>query len=108
MKDFLLSLLTPENIAWAVGALMTVAAGFVGTKEIRRRRIALAAYYAFNIVKDLADETPGPDALDKVAAGLKAADDYMKANGWRALKPGEAELAKLSIKAFRGAEASPK
>lgn len=103
MKEQILSLLTAQNIAVAVGVLVSVLGFFLGSSELRRRRVALAVFHAFHIAEDIANETPGEDAFDKVAAGLKAADDYMKANGWRALKPGEAEVAKLQFKSMNAA-----
>lgn len=81
----------------AIGALM-------GTNEIRRRRVALAVYHAFHIVEDLSKETD-TTVDDKIAAGLKAADEYLIANGWRALKPGEQPVAKLGFKSLNGASA---
>lgn len=90
------------GIATMVTVLFTIIAMLV-TSEVRRRQVALAVYHAFHIVEDIAAETPGTDALDKVAAGLKSADDYLKANGWRPLKPGEQAVAKLGFTSLNGA-----
>src|SRR5690554_5402193 len=102
MTDFLLSLLTPENIAWAVTAILGLVAGLIGANVVRRRRIALATYHAFHIVQDIADETPGKDAADYIAAALKAANDYMVKNGWRPLKEGEKALVEVGVQSLKG------
>lgn len=101
----LLDLLFSEKglglLAVIVGALGTI----IGTTEIRRRRIALAVYHAFHVVEDVSKETE-TTADDKVAAGLKALDAYLLANGWRPAKPGEQEVAKLGFTALNGAAAA--
>lgn len=95
-------LFSSGGIATIVTVLFSVVAMLV-TSEVRRRQVALAVYHAFHIVEDIAAETPGTDALDKVAAGLKSADDYLKANGWRPLKDGEQAVAKLGFTSLNGA-----
>lgn len=101
MTELLNSLLTPAGIATAVGVLLAGLAFVLGTAEVRRRRVALAVFHAFHIVADLDDEL-GTTKLDKVREGLKAADEWMRANGWRELKPGEVEVAKLGFRALHG------
>ncbi len=44
------------------------------------------------------------DGFDKAAAGLKKVDEYMVANGWRPLKPGEVQLAQMQLQAIHGGE----
>src|SRR5688572_590680 len=100
--EVLKALLTPANIAIAVSGAVGLLGLLLGGAEVRRRRVALAVYHAFHIVEDIGREKVGDDVFDKAAAGLKAADDYMKANGWRALKPGEQEVALLGFKSLHG------
>lgn len=90
------------GLATVVTVLFSVV-GMLITTEVRRRRVALAVYHAFHIVEDASTEL-GPNAIiDKVSSGLRAADDYLKANGWRALKPGEQAVAKLGFTSLNGA-----
>lgn len=95
-------LLSPSGIATSVTLILSGVGLFVGTNEVRRRRVALAIHHGFLIAEDIAAEIPGPDAFDKVAAALKAADEFALANGWRALKPGEQTVAKLEFSALHG------
>lgn len=86
-------------------ALLGVAGFLLGSAEVRRRRVALAIYHAFHVVEDVnAEFEPGDTGskLDKVRLGLKAADDWMVANGWRPLKPGEQDVAKLGFRRLNG------
>jgi hypothetical protein len=99
------ALFSPGGITALVSVVMAGMALVVGSSEVRRRRVALATYHAFHIVEDLDTEAPGP-ALDKVKTGLEAADKYMLANGWRALKPGEQEVAKMGFQSLNGLAAS--
>lgn len=94
-------LLSPSGIAMLVGAVGSVLGLVLGADVVRRRRVALAAYHAFHIVEDLASETDNK-VDDKVAEGLKALDAYLVANGWRPLKPGETEVAKLTFTSLNG------
>lgn len=105
MKDILLSLLTPTNIAWALGAAATLAGGLTWFSKDRKRRVALAVYHAFHIVEDIAAETEGEDAFDKAAVGLQKADEFLVANGWRPLKPGEQTVAGLTFKSMNAQKA---
>jgi len=97
-------LLSPSGIATAVSLIFAGLGLVLGTSEVRRRRVALAVHHGFLIAEDIAAETPGQDVVDKIAAALKAADDYALANGWRALKPGEQARAKLEFTSLNGAQ----
>lgn len=97
-------LLSPTGIATAISLILGGIGLILGTSEVRRRRVALAIHHGFMIAEDIAAETPGEDAVDKIAAALKAADQYALANGWRALKPGEVAVAKIEFSALNGAQ----
>lgn len=96
-------LFTPEAL---VGAAVTLIGGiFGGAKWLSARRkklIALATYHAFHMTEDACNETEGEDVFDKVKFALMKADEYMVANGWRPLKPGEVTRAKLGFQALHG------
>ncbi|WNZ59879.1 hypothetical protein QEG98_28155 [Myxococcus sp. MxC21-1] len=101
------SLLTPTAIGTALGVLVGAVGLFgAGTwlTATRKRRIALAFHHAYNIVEDVAAEDPKENFADKAAKGLKLADDWLKANGWRPLKPHEQALAKMEFSAMHGAQ----
>jgi hypothetical protein len=101
MDKLLELILSPSGLVTAVGLVLTGLSFLLGSSEVRRRRVALATYHAFHIVEDM--DTERADAkLDKAVEGLKAADDWMKAHGWRPLKPGEQEVAKLGFQALHG------
>ncbi|MCY1042687.1 hypothetical protein OV208_15285 [Corallococcus sp. bb12-1] len=103
------ALLTPANIGIALGVIASGVGLFFGGTWLttaRKRRIAMAAYHAFHIVEDVASEDPADNGLDKASRGLKVIDNWMKANGWRALKPGEQEAAKLEFRSMHGAQAA--
>lgn len=102
MKDLIISLATPGNIAIAVTGFLGLVALLFAPDALRKRRIALAVFHGYRIAVDVAAETEGQDAADIVAAALKAADEYMKANGWRPLKEGELTLAKLQVSSEAG------
>ena len=95
--------LSPAGLAMGVGAIGSVLGLIFGASEVRRRRVALGVYHAFHVVEDASAETEGTDALDKAAAGLKALNEWMVAQGWRPLKPGEEVVAKLGFTALNGA-----
>lgn len=94
--------LSPAGLAMGIGAVGSVLGIIFGVNAVRRRRVALGVYHAFHVVEDLAAETEGEDALDKATAGLKALNEWMVANGWRPLKPGEEVVAKLGFTALNG------
>lgn len=96
-------LLTPTTISIAITGILALVGLLIGSGEVRRRRVAKAVYHAYQIVNDV-DEERGDDKLDKVVFGLKAADDWMKANGWRPLKSDEVVVAKLQFQALHGEE----
>lgn len=95
------ALLSPGGIAAALAVLGSILGAILGPSEVRRRRVALGAYYAFHIVEDIDGEAQST-TLDKVAEGLKQVDAYFVANGWRPLKPGEQAVAKLQFTALNG------
>lgn len=89
-------------------AVLLLLAALLGTGAVRRRRVALATYHAFHIVEDLAAECRASGKefpyLTKAQAGLAYANEWMKANGWRPLKPGEEERAQLGFKSMHGVQ----
>lgn len=100
----LAGLLTPGNLGLALGAVLSLIGGFQFFSEKRKRIVAKAAYYAFHMVEDIGAEIDGDDAFDKTATYLKKVDEFMVANGWRPLKPGEVEVAKMSASTLHGVE----
>lgn len=96
------SFLTPTGIASAVVAILGIVGGLLHLSERRKRQIAIVTQHAFHGVYDFA-ATTDTDVDDKIAAGLKIADDWMKANGWRPLAPGEQDVVKLGFNALNGA-----
>ena len=101
------ALLTPGNIGIALGVVASGVALFAGgtwLSATRKRRVALAAYHAFPVVEDIAAEDPEENIVDKAARGLQVVDEWMRANGWRPLKPGEQELVRLEFKSLHGAQ----
>ena len=108
MLDTILSLLLDEK---TIGTVVVGLLGFVTkwvVSAVRRRNVALAVHHAFYAVEDWAAvENDGgalDKALDKVTVGLKKADEWMKVNGWRELKPHEKEVAALTFKAMHGVQ----
>lgn len=101
----LASVFTPSGIATVLGVIGTGVALFAGgdwLSERRKRRIALAAFHAYNVVEDIAAENPEDNGWDKAARGLQVVDEWMRANGWRQLKPHEQAVVKLSFSAIHG------
>lgn len=95
-------LLSPVGIMTLLGVVGS-GLGLLVKTEVRRRRVALAVYHAYHIVEDLsAEDGKDNSAMDKAATGLKMADDWMIANGWRPLKPLEQAVAKLEFKSIHG------
>lgn len=89
-----------------VGGLTLLAKVLVDEKW--RRRVASVGRIAYAMVNEataLIDDGSAADkALDKAASGLKYADDWFKANGWRPLKPDEKQVVLLQFKALHGEE----
>lgn len=100
-------LLTPGNIGIALGVVASGIGLFAGGSWLsttRKRRIALAAFHAFHMVEDIAAEDPEENIVDKAARGLEIVDEWMRANGWRSLKPGEHALVRLEFKSLHGTQ----
>lgn len=96
--------LSPGGVVSVLATLVALVGGLAWFTSRRKRLVALAAYHAFAIVEDIGNEIEGPDKFDKTAEYLKAVDKWMVAQGWRPLKPGEQEVAKLQAKVLHGAE----
>lgn len=102
--DKLLELVTPGSVGTGLGLALSALGGLAFMTQRRKRVVALAAYHAFHIVEDIGNELEGDDGFDKAAAYLKKLDEYLVANGWRPLKVGEVDAAKLTGSALHGAE----
>ena len=102
LGEFFKQFLTPTGIASAVLTVLGLIAGAAGLSAQRKRQIAIVTEHAFHAVEDFAATTETP-IDDKVALGLKKADEWMRAQGWRPLKPGEVEVVKLGFEAINGA-----
>jgi hypothetical protein len=90
-----------EGLGLLGGSVIAVLAFF----SARRKRIlAEVIEHAFHVVEDIGREKEGDDNFDKAAKALEAADDWMKAHGWRPLSPQEQKIAALELKAFHGEE----
>lgn len=100
--EFAKQFLTPQGIASAVLTVLGLIAGAAGLSAQRKRQVAIVTEHAFHCVEDFAATTES-DIDDKVALGLKKADEWMRAQGWRPLKPGEVEVVKLGFSALNGA-----
>lgn len=101
LGEFAKQFLTPQGIASVVLTVLGLIAGVAGLSAQRKRQIAIVTEHAFHGVEDFAATTE-TTVDDKVAAGLKIADEWMKAQGWRPLKPNEAEVVKLGFSALNG------
>ncbi len=100
------SLLGSLPIATVV-AVIFGALGLLKLSDKRKTIVGFAVRNAFNIVNDI-DHVRGDEKLDKAVEGLRQADEWMKANGWRVLSAEEQVLAKLSFQAMHGAELAAK
>lgn len=96
--------LTPGGLASAVAVVGGILAGFQFFTAKRKKLLAIASYYAFHVVEDIGNEIEGDDGFDKTAKFLKVVDEYMVSKGYRPLKPGEVEGAKIEASALHGAE----
>lgn len=102
--DKLLELASPGTVGTVASLILGALGGLAFLTMRRKKLVALASYYAFHIVEDIGNEIDGEDGFDKTARYLQKVDEYMRANGWRPLKPGEVEVAKLQASALHGAE----
>lgn len=102
LSGFFSQFLTPQGIASIVLTVLGLVAGALGLTALRKRQIAIVTQHAFHGVEDFSATTENT-IDDKVAAGLRIADEWMRAQGWRPLKPGEAEVVKLGFTALNGA-----
>lgn len=100
----LLGFLSPGGVATGLGLVLSLIGGMVWFSDRRKRLVALGAYYAFHVVEDVGNEIEGDDGFDKTARYLKELDAWMLAHGWRPLKPGEVDSAKLQASALHGVE----
>jgi hypothetical protein len=89
-----------------VMTIITVLFGGLGlllaSNKDRKRQVGLGIYHAFHTIEDASSEWPENTTLRKAEEALKAADQYMIANGWRPLKPEEQSLAQLQFTAMNG------
>ena len=103
MQAILDAALSPAGITMILGLLGAIFGAFSWLTAQRKNYVAFAVKLAFNVVEDivaLRKKQGTPDALDKVAEGLKAADAWMAANGWKSLTDAEKEVAKLGFQAL--------
>lgn len=104
---FLELLLQPATIALV---LSTVAAILVSLKvldEKRKNYVATATSIAFNVVNDIVamrKKQGAEGAFEKVAAGLKVANDWMQSNGWKPLSESEQKVVEIGFQALNGQE----
>lgn len=112
MTDILAAIagfLSPDLIAGAVVGVLTLFSGFLLKlfyNEVRRRNVAIAIRHAYLAVEEIARLDTEKNLIDKAAAGLKAADDWMLAQGWRKLTENEKKIARLEFSAISGEEAA--
>lgn len=102
LGEFAKQFITPQGIASVVLTVLGLIAGAAGLSAQRKRQIAIVTEHAFHGVEDFAATTE-TTVDDKVAAGLRIADEWMKAQGWRPLRPNETEVVKLGFSALNGA-----
>lgn len=103
MQTILDAVLSPSGITLILGIIGAILGAFSWMTASRKSYVALAVKIAFNVVEDIVSlrKKQGiSDALDKVAEGLKAADSWMTANGWKSLTDAEKEVAKLGFQAL--------
>jgi hypothetical protein len=93
-----------------LGVITSALAVFKILNVVRKKNIATAIYHTYHIVEDIAAADKSENGIDKTAAALKTIDQWMAAQGWRPLKPGEQALAKMawsSMHAQDGAATNP-
>lgn len=100
-------LLDPKTIASAIAAIL--GSGFIAKlifSAIRRRNVAWGVHDVFYIFKHLADGVNDGSKLDQgldlAKVFLQKLDEYMVANGWRPLEPGEQPAAVLKFQSLSG------
>jgi hypothetical protein len=100
--SFFAQFITPANIASVVVTLLGLIGGALGLSALRKRQIAIVTQHAFNAVEDFAATTE-TSVDDKIAAGLKVANEWMVAQGWRPLRTGELDVVRMGFTALNGA-----
>lgn len=101
----LFDLVTPGSVGAVLAVVLSAIGGFQFFTEKRKKAVALATYYGFHVVEDVVDnldDGAAKDGFAKVDTALKAVDEWMVANGWRPLKPGEVSAAKIQLSAIAG------
>lgn len=93
--------LTPTGIASAVVTVLGLVGGLLGLSTLRKRQVAIVTQHAFFGVEDFAKTTEST-IDDKIAVGLKFANDWMLAQGWRPLSEREAKVVQLGFNALHG------
>lgn len=101
LGSFFAQFLTPTGIASAVVTVLGLIGGLLHLSTRRKQQIAIVTQHAFNGVLDFS-KTTETEVDDKIAAGLRIADDWMKAQGWRALSEKEQQVVKLGFNALHG------
>lgn len=101
LGEFAKQFLTPTGIASLVVTVFGLVSGALGLSGLRKRQIAIVTEHAFRGVEDFAATTENV-VDDKVALGLKIADEWMRAQGWRPLKPDEQAVVKLGFSSLNG------
>ncbi len=102
LSGFFAQFVTPQGVASIVVTVLGLVAGAMSLTALRKRQIAIVTQHAFHGVEDFAATTENT-VDDKVAAGLKIADEWMAAQGWRPLKAEEQAVVKLGFTALNGA-----
>lgn len=101
LGSFFGQFLTPTGIASVVVTVLGLIGGLLHLSTRRKKQIAIVTQHAFNGVLDFS-KTTETEVDDKIAAGLRIADDWMKAQGWRALSDKEQQVVKLGFNALHG------
>lgn len=100
-------LLTPTSIASVIVALLGLIATGSWFSQKRKEQVAIVTQHAYNGVLDFS-KTTETQVDDKIAEGLKIADKWMQAQGWRKLSDREQEVVKLGFNAIHGAHEAVK